>query len=697
MAGAEGPPGHARHFAERQLSLEISTALAAKGTDGSTNGPRQPAAVWSAGADPEAPGPGEYGSGPAMAVLSWGQCAACFIIPVLGPPGLALAAAIGALGWFGWASHPPLQWQGMLYGGLAFAGLALCWVAFAWRLRRLLQDLATLLPATARQPPADGATHTVDPDPCVRYVLQSLRAPEGRAGPAGEPAGPLAFLQAALDRLQPGRQGAVVIDTTGVILWVNPSLCQYFGYRPDELLQANVRVLMPQPYASQHDHFLRRHLHTGACAVLGSGREVPVLRRDGTQALVWLTVEDRTDPCDGQRRLFLGRMDFHRRTPAVARLQAQLRDCDCPDVLAFHTLDDTKDAMVAIAATGTVLYCNAAAARLFCWPRSELVGQNVKVLMPEPFASAHDGFLREYVNRDEQCRRPGQSHSASAIVGSGRDVLALARTGKSLRVFLAVFRLDVRSGQAADGAFLARLTPLPGPDAVGRQSSTAASQMSDPLASESGRAATSPRGPLPALARHRSTVVVLASMLQDCKEPEGPAELLLNLVMEFASQHRGRLNAVVGGQAVVTFNTAALPNSSHRSSAAAFMLQLTEAIANGRLAEGGAVQMAAVSRAVHSVRVGGQEVVIGEVIDLARALLAAQAAMDVANPVIDGTLHEELQYSYACRQVNRLVLQLDGTRQQMAEVFELLALKEASADEWMYQMSSEKTAAAWVH
>lgn len=51
------------------------------------------------------------------------------------------------------------------------------------------------------------------------------------------------------------------------------------------------------------------------------------------------------------------------------------------------------------------------------------------------------------------------------------------------------------------------------------------------------------------------------------------------------------------------------------------------------------------------------------------------------NPVIDGCLFEELQYTFECRRVNRAVLPEGGT---VLDVYELLAVREASTDQWVY-------------
>ena len=72
----------------------------------------------------------------------------------------------------------------------------------------------------------------------------------------------------------------------------------------------NVRFLMPAPYNQQHDHFLKRHLACGATNVIGTNRAVPILRADGTQSIVHLSVQECVDPGSSSNRLFVGVMKF---------------------------------------------------------------------------------------------------------------------------------------------------------------------------------------------------------------------------------------------------------------------------------------------------------------------------------------------------------------------------------------------------
>ncbi len=84
--------------------------------------------------------------------------------------------------------------------------------------------------------------------------------------------------------------GVVVIDEHGIMQEMNPAAEYMFGYSTGELVGQNVSCLMPEPYRSAHDTYLRRYLETGEAHILGVGREAVGQKKDGSTFPIHLSV-----------------------------------------------------------------------------------------------------------------------------------------------------------------------------------------------------------------------------------------------------------------------------------------------------------------------------------------------------------------------------------------------------------------------
>ncbi len=95
----------------------------------------------------------------------------------------------------------------------------------------------------------------------------------------------------------------ITIDSQGIVQTFNSAAEKIFGYRAEEVIGNNVKMLMPEPYQSEHDGYIGRYLKTGIPKIIGTGRQVNGLRKDGTEFPMDLAVSEVPSK---DKRLFAG-------------------------------------------------------------------------------------------------------------------------------------------------------------------------------------------------------------------------------------------------------------------------------------------------------------------------------------------------------------------------------------------------------
>lgn len=92
-----------------------------------------------------------------------------------------------------------------------------------------------------------------------------------------------ALLEAAVDAI-------VIIDEAGLIRRFNRAAEEMFDFSEAEVLGCNVNMLMPEPHRSNHDRYLKRYSKTGQASIIGAGREVTGLKKNGDIFPMFLSV-----------------------------------------------------------------------------------------------------------------------------------------------------------------------------------------------------------------------------------------------------------------------------------------------------------------------------------------------------------------------------------------------------------------------
>lgn len=119
--------------------------------------------------------------------------------------------------------------------------------------------------------------------------------------------------------LQTVPEAMVVIDEAGVITSFSSTAEDLFGYDAEEVEGRNVAILMPSPDREGHDNYIRHYMTTGQRRIIGIGRVVKGLRKDGSTFPMELAVGE---AISNGKRIFTG---FIRDLTSRHRIEEELR------------------------------------------------------------------------------------------------------------------------------------------------------------------------------------------------------------------------------------------------------------------------------------------------------------------------------------------------------------------------------------
>lgn len=171
----------------------------------------------------------------------------------------------------------------------------------------------------------------------------------------------------------------IVISEGGDIQLFSSGAERLFGYRKDEVLGQNVKMLMPSPYREAHDSYLADYRNTGVKKIIGVGREVSGRRKDGSVFPMYLSIGE---------ILLEGRRFFVGVTHDLIRLKRAEEH-----LLTLSAATDQSPAAVLISdREGRIEYVNRCFMRLTGFEADELIGQNPRLLRSDH--TARDQYRR---------------------------------------------------------------------------------------------------------------------------------------------------------------------------------------------------------------------------------------------------------------------------------------------------------------
>ncbi len=195
--------------------------------------------------------------------------------------------------------------------------------------------------------------------------------------------------------LEQAIDGVVTIDEHNNVTFFNAAAEKLWGFSRDEVLGKNVKMLVPGIHRAEHDKFINTNRATGNDKIVGGSRDLEVQRKDGS--IFW-------------GNLSLSKIELAGKIIYTAFVKDVSEEKATKDIIN-QTLEQALDAVVSIDSDNNVTFFNSAAETLWGYSRSEVVGRNVKMLVPQIIQANHDS----YVNAN---RTTGQDK----IIGTTRGV-----------------------------------------------------------------------------------------------------------------------------------------------------------------------------------------------------------------------------------------------------------------------------------
>jgi len=211
----------------------------------------------------------------------------------------------------------------------------------------------------------------------------------------------------------------VIADESGRIVSVNRQTEVIFGYDRSELVGSQVELLMPAGFRDRHVSHRMSYHEKPRVRAMGSGLELFAMRKDGTQFRVEISLAPLAT--DEGNMVFASVRDITERVRAEEKFRS--------------LLEAAPDAMIIANEKGEIVLVNQQAETIFGYSRSELVGGQVELLMPEVFRESHRGHRARY-----------SAYPKVRAMGTGLELYARRKNGTQFPVEISLSPLATAEG-----------------------------------------------------------------------------------------------------------------------------------------------------------------------------------------------------------------------------------------------------------
>ncbi|MCB9051234.1 MAG: PAS domain S-box protein [Lewinellaceae bacterium] len=167
--------------------------------------------------------------------------------------------------------------------------------------------------------------------------------------------------------IETATDGIITIGEDGIIQMANSAVARLFGYEIEELLGNSVNMLMPNPHRKNHDSYIQQYLKTGQARIIGIGREVLGIKKDGSAFPIRLSISEVK---------LKGRSIFTGIVHDLSHQKQIEKDLRAEKEKAQRYLDIANTIIVVIGRDGQIQLLNNKGCRVLGLDEEQAIGQN---------------------------------------------------------------------------------------------------------------------------------------------------------------------------------------------------------------------------------------------------------------------------------------------------------------------------------